>query len=71
MSNLTKTLTTALERRSVLVQLRMTGSDKVITDKICETMDVQINRLVYELFKYGLDQYLAENPNLKEVEKTK
>lgn len=66
MSNLTKTLTTALERRSVLVQLRMTDSDKIITDKICETMDVQINRLVYELFKYGLDQYLTENPNLKE-----
>lgn len=68
MPNLTKTLSANLERRSVLVQLRMTDSDKNHTDKICQSMEVQINRLAYEFFRFGLDQFLAENPQFKETE---
>lgn len=71
MATLTKQLLKNLERRDVLVQLRMSPSDKLLIDKICDDMGVQINRITYELFKYGLDQYLAENPQFKETGKTK
>ncbi len=66
MSNLTKQLQSSMERRTVLLQIRVTPSEKKIVDKICDDMNIRINKLSYELFRYGLDQYLIENPQFVE-----
>lgn len=64
MSNLTKQLKGSLERRTKLVQIRVSDSEKDLVDNICESLDIRINKLGYELFRYGLEQYKKENPQL-------
>lgn len=64
MSTLTKQLKGSLERRTNLVQIRVSDSEKALIDNICESMDIRINKLGYELFRYGLEQYKKENPKL-------
>lgn len=64
MSNLTKQLQGSLERRTKLVQIRVSDSDKALIDNICDALDIRINKLGYEFFRYGLDQYKKENPKL-------
>lgn len=71
MTSLTKKLKSSLERRTNLVQIRVSDSEKELVDNICETMEIRINKLGYQLFRYGLDQYAKENPKLiKQFEET-
>ncbi len=64
MTSLTKQLKVSLERRTNLVQIRVSDTEKELIDKICEAMGIRINKLGYQLFRYGLDQYAKENPKL-------
>ncbi len=62
--NITKQLQVSLERRTNLIQVRVSDTEKKQIDDICELMDIRINKLCYEMLKFGLEQYLKENPQL-------
>lgn len=70
--SITKRIKESLERRTNLIQIRVSDTEKQKIDDICTLMDIRINKLCYEMFSFGLEQYLKENPQLlKEIEVSK
>ncbi len=65
MTNLIKHLKNTTEKKSKLVQLRVSESEKKLLDAICEQMSIRQNKLAYELLRFGLDQYIKENPEIE------
>lgn len=64
--NITQQLKESLERRTNLVQIRVSDTEKSQIDYICERLDIRINKLGYEFLRFGFEQFLKENPELKQ-----
>ncbi len=56
------------EKKSKLVQVRVTETDKSLIEHISDTMNIRQNKLVYVLIEYGLERFLAENPQFSQEE---
>lgn len=60
MPNITKHLKKNTSLRTHVVQIRLNDEEKAQVDLLCEKLNIRPTRLLYEFFRFSIEQYQQE-----------